>query len=75
MVTKEEAVAVREVVSFLFKNIGPEKTICFLQAISGYKGNSVKELEAKSEKMTEEEAIAFVLSHGRKNLREPRRTR
>lgn len=49
-----------EGVETLYENLGPIKTIKFFQMIGLNKGNSVAELEQKTEKMSRKEVIGLI---------------
>lgn len=69
MVTVSKELLLKEAVEVLFKQLGPEKAIKFLQLSGICRGNSVKEIESQTEVMTEEEAVNFILKHGRRSLK------
>lgn len=53
----------------LFREMGIVKTIKFIQLISLGKGDAVQEIETETEKMSKEEALAFINKIRQKNIK------
>ena len=51
---------VREGVFALYRELGPAKTIKFFQIVGLHRGDTLKEIEEITKKMSREEAIKFV---------------
>lgn len=51
---------IKEGVDTLYSNLGTIKTIKFLQMLSLGKGDSVKEIEQKTEQMSKEDVIQLI---------------
>ena len=55
-----ETTLIEEGVEAVFKKLGPVKAIKFFQSMGINKGDSVKEIESITEKMTREEVIELM---------------
>lgn len=55
---KEELV--EEGIKALYKEFGPAKTIRFFQSIGISKGDTLREIEEKTKRMSKKEALEFV---------------
>lgn len=53
---------IEEGIHLLYEELGPEKTIKFFQLVGVPKGDTLKEIEEITEKMSKEEALNFVKS-------------
>ncbi len=51
---------VEEGVEMLYKEFGPAKTIKFFQIVGVHRGDTLKEIEGITEKLSREEALALV---------------
>lgn len=60
METRLETSTIEEGVGVIFKKLGPSKAIKFFQSMGLGKGDSVKEIESITEKMSKEQVIEMI---------------
>lgn len=60
METKLETSTIEKGVEVVFKKLGPSKAIKFFQSMGINKGDSAKEIESITEKMTKEQVIEML---------------
>ena len=60
METRLETSMIEDGVEAVFKKLGPSKAIKFFQSMGISKGDSVKEIESVTEKMTKEQVIEMI---------------
>lgn len=56
----------KEGIAVLYKQLGALKTLKFLQLLGTAKGDSVKEIEAQTEKMTPDEVLNLITNSKKK---------
>ena len=57
MKTNSKATSLEKGIRIIFKELGPAKTIEFFQSLGINKGDSVKEIESITEKLSKEEIL------------------
>ena len=64
-----KSILLEEGLDALIKEMGIIKAIKFIQLLSLGKGNSVREIEGKTERMGKEEALSLIKKIGMKNAK------